>query len=312
MSTPFFSVVIPTYNRADRILPALLSVKNQTFGDLECLVVDDGSRDADALQAVIGSLDDPRFRYVRQDNAGASRARNNGFDSARGRYIALLDSDDQFVPRKLEIQAALLEANPDEKVVLYSQLLVDRGVGRKWVKPPRGPNPGERIDEYVMCTSGWIQSSSIVLSTPFARQVRFTDGLPSSQDTDFAVRLASAGGRFIFTQEPLVLFDDIYDPNRVSKQKRYEPLVAWIESIRKVHISERAYWAYRGWQCARVASYTNRPLGIWLFLQSAVRGVYRPKQALNIAAQVIIPPAQYQQMINWVVRTFGRKTAAVQ
>ena len=305
MTAPFFSVVIPVYNRADRILPALLSVKNQTFADLECLVVDDGSRDGDSLRAVVESLSDPRFRYIRQDNAGASKARNTGFDAATGQYVALLDSDDQFVPHKLALQKQLLVPG-DDRVVLFSQLLIDRGVGRKWIKPPRGPGVGERIDEYVMCTSGWVQTSSMVLATSFARQVRFTDGLPSSQDTDFAVRLASAGGRFIFTAEPLVLFDDVYDPTRVSKQKRYEPLLAWINSIRGVHVSERAYWAYRGWQCARVASYTNRPLGIWLYLQSLVRGVYRPKQAINIAAQIIVPPAQYQGLINWVVRRFGR------
>lgn len=309
MQNPFFSVVIPVYNRSERIMPALLSVRNQTFADWECIVVDDGSKDGPALEQVIASLGDDRFRYIRQDNAGASKARNTGFDAASGRFIALLDSDDQFLPHKLATQAALLEQG-GENLVLFSQLIVDRGVEKKWVKPPVGPRPGERIDEYVMCTSGWIQSSTIAMSTPFARKIRFTDGLPSSQDTDFAVRCASGGGEFKFIAEPLILFDDIFDPSRVSKQKKFQPLMAWINSMRHVHVSERAYWAYRGWQCARVASYSNRPLGLWLFLQSAVRGVYRPKQALNIAAQIIVPATHYQALIDWVVRTFGRSETA--
>lgn len=61
---PTFSVIIPAYNRSDIIRPTLESVRNQDFTDFECLVIDDGSRDAEALERVVNGLGDPRFRYV--------------------------------------------------------------------------------------------------------------------------------------------------------------------------------------------------------------------------------------------------------
>jgi glycosyltransferase involved in cell wall biosynthesis len=306
MGIPFFSVVIPVYNRAQKIQPTLMSVVQQTFKDFECLVVDDGSKDGEALEAVVAGLGDERFRYIRQDNAGASAARNRGFDMARGEYIALLDSDDLFLPQKLETQKSFIESGVSKQVI-FNQMIVERGNEKKWIKPAIGPLENERIDEYLMCTPGWIQSSTMVLPTEFARTVRFNERLPSSQDTDFAIRCASAGAKFTFIAQPLTVLDDIFDPNRVSKQAKYLPLLAWIDEMRNVHVSERAYWAYRGWQCARVASYSNRILGLKLFLQSAVRGVYAPKQALVIANQVIFPPAVYQRLVNIIVKNFGKK-----
>ena len=131
---PTFSVVIPLYNRAEIVTTTIRSVLEQDFGDFEIIVVDDGSKDDP--EPVVRAIGDPRIRYVRQDNAGGGAARNLGIEEARGRYIAFLDSDDQFLPGKLSIMAAAL---PDEDdTVLYSQMKVDRGVDRYWVRPERG------------------------------------------------------------------------------------------------------------------------------------------------------------------------------
>ena len=302
---PVFSVVIPTYNRALKIRPTLLSVRDQTFADFECIIVDDGSRDGEDLMRVIAELNDSRFVYIRQDNAGACSARNRGVDTARGQFIAFLDSDDLFLPEKLQAQHALLTQASGSDTVVFSRLIVERSQSKRWIKPPKGPRPGERIDEYVMCTQGWVQSSTIALPTELARRVRWDEALPSSQDTDYAVRLASAGATFLFIDEPLIILDDVFDPNRVSKQGNYRPLLAWIDRMRGVHVSEKAYWAYRGWQCARVASYSDRFAGIKLYLGSVWRGVYSPVQALRIAAQVCLPRQVYQSMIDKVVSAFG-------
>ncbi len=112
-----------------------------------------------------------------------------------------------------------------------------------------------------MCTDGNIQISTVTIPTDLARRVRFNEALPSSQDTDFAVRCANAGGTYIFIPEPLILFSDIHDPTRVSRQKKLEPLLKWIEGMRGKEISDKAYWGYRGWHCARIASYSNRLQG---------------------------------------------------
>lgn len=306
MSSPAFSVIIPVHNRAAVIRNTLESVQNQSFRDFECIVIDDGSSDGGELQAVVESLNDYRFLYVRQPNGGACKARNTGVRLAKGHFVAFLDSDDIFLNEKLGQQYTIL-ASGDEKTVVYSQLIVDRGLEKRWVKPTRGPAAGETIAEYLMCTQGWIQSSTIALSSTLARTVAWDETLPSSQDTDFAVRLASAGADFVFMTAPLVILNDVFDPDRVSKQGKYKPLLEWIDKMRGIHVSEKAYWAYRGWQCARVASYSDRWTGVKLYLNSVWRGVYRPVQALRIGAQVVLPRSAYQRIIDKVVATFGKK-----
>ncbi|MFD1034531.1 glycosyltransferase family 2 protein [Sphingomonas hankookensis] len=303
---PLFSVIIPTYNRADKILPTLESVREQTLGDFECLVVDDGSRDGDALAAVVAGLGDDRFRYIRTPNRGASAARNTGFDEARGRYVALLDSDDRFLPAKLARNAALLEQHGADAMI-FSQIAMDRGIGSYWMKPPRGPAPGERIDEYFFCARGWVPTSTMALSTDVARKVRFDEALPSSQDTDFAIRCASAGIRFVYIPEALAIGDDIFDPQRVSKSPKYEPLLRWIDDMRHNHVSDRAYWAYRGWHYARSLSKVRRLDATREYLQSVLHGAYPPRLALVVGAQVMLPTTAYQRTADLVAYVFGKK-----
>lgn len=305
---PFFSVVIPVYNRADSVLPALQSVQNQTFDDFECLIIDDGSKDGDKLAAVIASLNDERFEYIRQQNNGACHARNTGIDRARGLYVALLDSDDLFLPEKLEKCARLLPQS-DQDVLVCSQMVVERGMQNVWIRPNRGPLPNERVDEYLLCNPGKIQTSTMVLPTRLARAVRFDEGLPSLQDADFAIRVANAGTTIKFIHEPLIIFEDKPNESRVSRDSTYVPLLTWIGRMRGSELSERSYWACRGWQCARVASYSNRPYGIWLFLQSAVRGVFSIRQTFVIFAQVAIPHRHYQTVANYIVERRGASAA---
>ncbi|GAA4370418.1 hypothetical protein GCM10023185_44850 [Hymenobacter saemangeumensis] len=98
-ASPFFSVVIPTYNRATFIAATLDSVLGQTFSSLEILVVDDGSKDNTA--EVVGRFTDPRLSYYPKENGERGVARNYGFARARGAYVLFLDSDDRFHPEHL-------------------------------------------------------------------------------------------------------------------------------------------------------------------------------------------------------------------
>ncbi|MDQ2772051.1 MAG: glycosyltransferase family 2 protein [Bacteroidota bacterium] len=103
-AAPFFSVVIPTYNRAAFIGATLESVLEQTFAELEILVVDDGSQDDTA--AVVARYSDPRLRYYPRENNERGAARNYGLAQARGEYVLFLDSDDRFHPEHLATLAA--------------------------------------------------------------------------------------------------------------------------------------------------------------------------------------------------------------
>ncbi len=97
---PFFSVVIPTYNRSGLVMDTLQSVFNQTFENFELLLVDDGS--TDDTEAVVSNITDARFRYFKKNNQERGAARNFGVLQAKGKYITFCDSDDLLYPDYLK------------------------------------------------------------------------------------------------------------------------------------------------------------------------------------------------------------------
>jgi GT2 family glycosyltransferase len=113
MTEPLVSLVIPTYNRAHCLTKAIDSVLAQTHRELEILVVDDGSTDGTADRLARAYAHEPRLRVLSQPNRGVSAARNHGLRAARGDFVALLDSDDAWLPWKLEAQLACLAAVPE-------------------------------------------------------------------------------------------------------------------------------------------------------------------------------------------------------
>lgn len=108
------SVIIPTYNREGMVCDAINSVFAQSYQNIEIIIVDDGS--TDNTREVINSIQDSRIKYIYQDNAGVSAARNRGINNATGDYIALLDSDDLWYPEKIEKQIKLFNQNPEAGV----------------------------------------------------------------------------------------------------------------------------------------------------------------------------------------------------
>ncbi len=120
------SVVIPTYNRAALLPRALDSVIVQTMPDWEIVLVDDGSTDrTPELAAQYHRRLGHKFIYIRQENGGSSNARNRGIDACRGRFVAFLDSDDEFAPTKLQRQLALFELRPELGFVYSDFAFVD-------------------------------------------------------------------------------------------------------------------------------------------------------------------------------------------
>ena len=116
---PKVSVVIPTYNRAYILKRAIDSVLNQTETNLELIVVDDGS--TDNTKEVVESYSDVRVRYIHGgENSGPGRARNIGAQKAQGDFVAFHDSDDEWMPEKLEKQLVVYEANPEAGMIYCS------------------------------------------------------------------------------------------------------------------------------------------------------------------------------------------------
>lgn len=300
-ASPLFSVVIPLYNRATTVCDTIRTVLNQSFGDFEIIVVDDGSTD-DPQQA-IAALGDPRIRLVRQENGGGGSARNRGIDEARGRYIAFLDSDDLFLPHKLEAVARRLEEAPD--CVWYSYINVDRGVGRYWVRPNRAIRPGEDVGEYLFVHNQFIQTSAIVLPRALAAQVRFDATLRKGQDLDFCLRLQRAGAVFRMIEEPLIVWVDASEAGRTSRVPGYAAPLTWLDRCGHL-LSTRAMLGYR----ATVLAYYMAGDKPFTVARDLAAGLFRagvpPRVIFRQALRAYLPRGLYRRLVDTTVRAMGQ------
>lgn len=294
---PFFSVIVPVYNRAQQLEAALRSVLAQTEPSFEVVVVDDGS--TDSPESVIDALGDPRVVYVRQENRGGGAARNAGIDCARGRFIAFLDSDDGFLPHHLAAMRHLLDGTQD--AVGYAPVVVNRGEGRNFVKPPRALGAREHMADYLLSDRGFVPTITLVVPRPWARRVRYADALPFAQDTDFAIRLFLAGCRFVMAPEPAAIWNDVRNPGRISSGRKNARLVSWLENMRD-RIPSRAYYGARGWIIAKGVVQTRPLAAFYYYIVAVLRGCYRPRLAAVILLQIFASDRFYRRMADWLIR----------
>ncbi|MGD0191192.1 MAG: glycosyltransferase family 2 protein [Rhizomicrobium sp.] len=296
---PFFSVIIPVFNRADALREALLSVLGQSEQDFEIIVVDDGSTDNPAH--VVDGLRDSRIALYRQQNRGGAAARNAGIDKARGQFIAFLDSDDRFLPHHLTAMRYLLENTTD--VAGYARMVVDRGQGRTFLKPPRAIGANEHMATYLLCDRGFVPTITLVVGAEQARRVRYDERLRFAQDTDFAIRLYLAGCRFTMADDPGAVWNDIACGNRVSSGRKGARMVEWLEGMKPL-IPARAYRGGRGWMIAKglAPSQPFRAFSLWL--SATLRGCYRPRMASLIALQIFSSDAAYRRLADFAVAHF--------
>jgi glycosyltransferase involved in cell wall biosynthesis len=123
---PDVSVIIATYNRKMWLGEALESVVNQSYRNIEIIIIDDGS--TDDTKSLVMSFNDSRIHYFFQENRGRSAARNVGLQLARGKYIAFLDSDDVYFPEKLAVQLGYLDEHPETGMIYTSAYCInDKG-----------------------------------------------------------------------------------------------------------------------------------------------------------------------------------------
>ena len=300
MTTPFFSVIVPVFNRAHVLERALRSVLAQSYQDFEIVVVDDGS--SDNPRAVLDKIQDSRIRYLRQDNQGGGMARNTAINAAKGRFIAPLDSDDVFLPLHLERMRLLLDGT--EAVVGYARVLVNRGDGRTFLKPPRAIGENEDMGEYLLCARGFIPTITIVVEREMAQRVRYHPKLRAAEDTDFAIRLALEGCRFEMTAEPGAVWNDLGDSGRASAYNRADQFGAWLEEMQP-RLSDRAWHGARGWAYAKLLAHNGRRVrALWLYLNAVFRGCYNIRLAPVIFLQIFLATRSYRALadvgIGWL------------
>ena len=200
---PFFSIVIPLYNKQEHIANTLQSVLHQTFADFELLVIDDGSTDESAK--VVDLFHDNRLRVFRQQNAGVSAARNQGIKRARGRYIAFLDADDLWEPQYLARMCKLIQGYPGcgfygaAHTVLENHRTYTEG----------GTMPEGIVKDYFRCE--WTHhitrlSATIVNPVVFKKIKGFPEGMISGEDNYFCASIAREFP-VAYTPQPMVIYN---------------------------------------------------------------------------------------------------------
>lgn len=184
---PTVSVIIPVFNGAAFVDKAIRSVLTQTFQDFEIIVVDDGSTDNTAK--VVKAIVDDRVHYVYQPNQGPATARNNGIQRARGEFVAFLDSDDRWLPSKLEMQLRRLSEVPEAGLVHCAALIVDVEGNAKGCHSAR--LEGQVLDTLLM--GNQIATSSVMVPCwVFDRVGVFDQNIRGPEDWELWMRIAAA------------------------------------------------------------------------------------------------------------------------
>lgn len=213
MASPVVSIVIPTYNCALYIAETIASVLNQSFKDIELIVVDDGS--TDATRDIVASFGQP-VRLVTQANAGVCVARNRGISEAAGKYICLMDHDDYWFPHKLARQISILEQQPETGVVYSSFILWHRDESTGQFPSPDSFDLNTYLDDTVPEFSGWIYhqflidcwmltSTAMFRAEIFDQCGLFDESLPYSEDWDLWLRI-SRSYPFVQLRRPTTLY----------------------------------------------------------------------------------------------------------
>lgn len=188
MRNPTVSVIIPVFNRANTVGRAIASVLGQTYRDFELIVVDDASCDGTA--AAIRAFRDRRIVFMsHKANQGAPAARNTGLSVARGEYIAFLDSDDEWLPSKLEKQVDLFNAVSSETGLVYTGTYRVEESGRaSYHRPQYRGYVFERllVKNIIMGST----SGAMIRSEVFRKVGWFDETLPAMQDVDYWLRVA--------------------------------------------------------------------------------------------------------------------------
>lgn len=206
------SALIPTYNRRTQVLRAIQSVLSQTVPVGEIIVVDDGSTD--------GTVEAIRERYglsvsvFRQENAGVSAARNRAIREARGEWVAFLDSDDEWLPSKIERQVDALKALGSEFGLCFTDCIYDEGksTNNSVFQQAKfaGSGPFGRLDdpaEYLLGPANLLSIQSTLVLRSLVEDIKgFDEGIRIMEDLDAFFRLTFKT-KFCFVSDPLMRID---------------------------------------------------------------------------------------------------------
>jgi glycosyltransferase involved in cell wall biosynthesis len=191
--SPVVSIIIPNKNRCEELVHTLASVREQTLGDFECVVVDDNSTD-DSDNVVRPFLADPRFKLIKQprDRSGAPAARNEGLAAARGRYVLFLDSDDLLAPHCLAQRVDAMSRRPELDFLVFPCEMfraTPGDVGLLW----NADTGDDDLDRFLRHDVPWQTTGPIWRRDALDKVGRWDESAKSAQDWEFHIRAIVAG-----------------------------------------------------------------------------------------------------------------------
>jgi glycosyltransferase involved in cell wall biosynthesis len=254
---PLVSIVIPTKGRPDLLVRAVKTVLDQTVGDIEAIVVVDGTDPE--TEAVLRSIEDPRLRFqVNPISLGSGAARNVGAGMALGKWIAFLDDDDEWLPEKLERQLAM-PIPASGRVVLSCQSAYITPHGTT-VRPRRIYDGETSIDEWLFDRRqlfgghSFVQTSSLLLPKALFDETGFP-AHGQHEDWEFVITAVKAlGAAFITAPEILVRHYAEEDRTSLSASGRLDGSLRWIAGMKGI-VNKRAF---SGFCLTVVASHARR------------------------------------------------------
>ena len=287
------SVVIPTHNRVDLLPRAIESVLNQTYKDIELIVVSDGS--TDGTDELMGNYaNDSRIKYINYKPAkGGNFARNTVFDAAKGEYVAFLDDDDEWLPTKIEKQVALMESDKEVGLVYtgINCIYVNEGISY-----PFNPQLRGNLSKEILFRNYVGSTSSVMLRRNYCEDCRFDENLPALQDYDLWIKVLQ-GCKADVVSEPMVNYYNYRNQTQVSSSTA--KYVQATEYINKKYADLFAKLSTN--ECKR-----KKCNNIMLLGNKAMRN-NSPAEARNFFWQAFIIKPSVSPMLSWFLSFFGYK-----
>jgi glycosyltransferase involved in cell wall biosynthesis len=275
------SVIIPCYNSSATINRAIQSVLNQSYQNFEIIVIDDASKDSEITKQLLIAYNDPRISFIQhQINKNGSAARNTGIKIAKGEFIALLDSDDEWYPEHLMMSRNLYNEQINKNTVIYCKELVKTSHFKDIIVPAREIAAGEDVGEYLFCNDGFIQTSSLFIPKFILLNNMFNETLIRHQDYELVLKLFKSGIVFAMVNQVNVILH--WEGNDIEKKGgTWDFSLNWAKQERRL-LTRKAYKYF-------VLNHAIFPLlqkkqrfkGLRLFLENCL-GFYPLKKTFKI------------------------------
>jgi glycosyltransferase involved in cell wall biosynthesis len=290
------SVVIPSRNRPQLASRAVHSVLAQTVDYIEVIVVVDGP-DEQTVQE-LKKIPDARLRIIELAiNGGPAGARNAGVQAAHGNWVAFLDDDDEWLPRKIEQQLAVAHNSPYAHPVVASRFFARTATG-ELIWPRRLPRVSEPICEYLFVRhslslgEGFIQTSTLFAPRELLLHQPLNTQLPKHEDWDWLLHVCALEGVGMeFAAEPLAVWHSEIERPRLSNGSDWQYSLNWIRSVQKL-VTPRAYAAFITTVVSSQAAAVGDWGAFWPLLWESIK-IGRPRffDILLYLSMWLVPPS---------------------